>query len=136
MRSPAFRSDCNKRLVVTKKHPRTAQNCHRRSISCRMRRRCTRGRYISPNGLDRRHSTGRWPQGLKPNFLSVSFTARLKSCPDTKHQAGDSPKTGPFRRILDLTIKNVETLDPGLTSWAKFRRPADWTLEIPFSPTL
>ena len=43
-------------------------------------------------------------QGLKPNFFP-SFTARLKSCPDTKHQAGDSPKTGPLRRILDLTIR-------------------------------
>jgi hypothetical protein len=32
------------------------------------------------------------PQGLKPSAL-LSVTARLKSCPDTKHQSGDSAKT-------------------------------------------
>ena len=39
------------------------------------------------------------PQGLKPGSLFWPFTARLKSCPDTKHQSRDSGKTCAFRRF-------------------------------------
>jgi hypothetical protein len=40
-------------------------------------------------------------QGLKPNFF-CPFTARLKSCPDTKHESSDYHQTRPFRK-LDLS---------------------------------
>jgi hypothetical protein len=39
------------------------------------------------------------PQGLKPIVVS-SFTARLKSCPDTKHESRDSEE---LARSVDLT---------------------------------
>jgi hypothetical protein len=41
------------------------------------------------------------PQGLKPDVFSPRFTARLKSCPDTKHQSRDSGKTGRFTHSLE-----------------------------------
>jgi hypothetical protein len=41
------------------------------------------------------------PQGLKPECSLEFFTARLKSCPDTKHKGRDSGKTGSFTHTLE-----------------------------------
>jgi hypothetical protein len=48
-------------------------------------------------------------QGLKAS--SVPFSARLKSCPDTKHQSGDSQKTRVFRSA-NLQSKNISRKGP------------------------
>jgi hypothetical protein len=40
--------------------------------------------------------------GAKARILLSAFTARLKSCPDTKHQSRDSGKTPAFRRFESI----------------------------------
>jgi hypothetical protein len=57
-------------------------------------------------------------RGLKPRFL-LGLSARLKSCPDTKHQSGDDQKVAHLRG-LDLSIR-----DFALTCRAKRRTSAD-----------
>jgi len=58
------------------------------------------------------------PQGLKPGSL-LSFTARLKSCPDTKHESSDYQKRTHFRRFVSIypSLKVLtQTLKPDVFS--------------------
>src|SRR5271156_4801447 len=58
-------------------------------------------------------------QGLKP-YHSYACAARLKPCPDTKHQGGDSRKPRVSSGTLSLKCRNSR---PRTASWAKFSRP-------------
>jgi hypothetical protein len=42
--------------------------------------------------------------GAKVQILFLPFTARLKSCPDTKHKGGDTAKP-PISQILGTTTE-------------------------------
>jgi hypothetical protein len=68
-------------------------------------------------------------QGLKPSLLWL-FTARLKPCPDTKHQSRDYPDvrschldkcelTGATHMIRpEMAVNNMESGDPSIVvSW-------------------
>ena len=56
------------------------------------------------------------PQGLKPSRVGL-VTARLKPCPDTKHQSGDSHKIRALSRFEAIgSFSNIEAPNRGLTS--------------------
>ena len=60
--------------------------------------------------LPRRKSVGKKAQGLKPRFL-LGLNGPTKSCPDTKHQSGDSRKTRVFRRFKSIRPPRSSSLE-------------------------
>jgi hypothetical protein len=63
-----------------------------------------------PKYLPGKNSGSKKAQGLKPGFLLGPSTARLKSCPDTKHQSGDSAKTRAFPRFESIARNGTNVL--------------------------
>jgi hypothetical protein len=52
--------------------------------------------------------------GAKARIFVGPCAARLKSCPDTKHQSGDTLETRAFRMV-----GSIHPLSPGKTNWEK-----------------
>ena len=50
---------------------------------------------------------GKKAQGLKAQIVVGLFLARLKSCPDTKHQCGDSRK---LAHSVDLDLSAISEM--------------------------